>query len=416
MGTQMTRQAIETSAGNAVAGLLNLTKLLTVHVAKDVTEGDLLGKTSFWGQQSGSGPTILRRSIDWANGHTKSKGTSDLVQIGTRYGGLVDLWPCSTKLWKALFAPMVKLLRLALHKQVSMAVSSGAPSLLVLHSRLVAAVVLNGFEHSRLVEKHQDRDGILKDKELEESSLKNAGRLSLVSFPPQGSQPAQTVLAICVPDSGIVKYDPVFRRNWLELIDLVNLKIRVTQQVLQGTAGQSISPVVALQRVKAECARLGLDAMISDVRDRLTFKQTFVGSTRTKAAYKSSSRYKEQISSHCKTTLAPLLQKDRSRSDRFKAGPQVVEQVLQAVQARLEHTWRAVDRVQDAALWELRVIEELEEMRLLPRSHATFQSWSNWVLGLSAGTDIFYAAAGSQRNKRTDFALLDGQNLFLQFF
>ncbi|CAO1620158.1 unnamed protein product [Sympodiomycopsis kandeliae] len=245
----------------------------------------------------------------------------------------------------------------------------------------VAAVVLNGFEHSRLVEKRQHRAGALRDKELQESSLMDAGRLSLVSFPPQGGNSAQTVLTICLPDAGVVKYDPVLRRNWLELIDLVNLQIRVAQQVLQGAAGQDVSVVQVLQKhedqgdVLKEAGTQGAECQAL---------QDCLGTSAAKIP---------------RSTWPHLCWSN------------VVEQVLAEIEAKLEYTWRAVDRSQDAALWKLRVIEELEEMRLLPRRCQTFESWSSWISGLKAGTDVFASAVASQKNERTAIAAAEASEL-----
>ncbi|CAO1636964.1 unnamed protein product [Sympodiomycopsis kandeliae] len=396
-GTTMSEDALRSMASHAVAGLWGLAyrSVLTIHVERNITVGDLTGKTTFWGALSGSGPTIYRKSIDWANARQDSNGTRDTEEIAKRYGGFVNLWPCSRKHWKAHLSVLARRLKRFLSSQANAAASVGAHTLLVLISRQVAAIV-SGFETSRFVEKYQGQKGVFQDKKFRRPGLQDAGVVGVVSLSADTQGSRREVISICLPDPGVIKYDPAFRSDWLELIDLLNLKVRLAQTILQA-ASLETSPVALMQAIESTCRSIGLQGLIDDLRERLTHDQHQVFSERAK-----SPRSKRQRNNTAPGMAA--IQQDRARPNRLLAGPQVIEQALGAFNQRLDHTGRQVDSSEDRDLWEYRVMEELKEMRLVPKGCTTLGGWQTWVHGLRPDQDLSYTAMGSYRNIRTGYS------------
>lgn len=219
-----------------------------------------------------------------------------------------------------------------------------APAALAKHRRLPVLLVLQSFEVGRVARfgweaspwitaaisaSEQDATGTKRAKHKPEV-VESAGQLSIVAI--SGDQESVQALAISCPHPGVVKYDPLVRREWLELIDLVCLKTRVAETILRKVAGSAFQYPALLGEVTAACTANGLEAALVDAKQRLQHKVTRATSLRRisnaapavpkrKAVHDDDDDNDTALLATSTTTIGiGYIHADRAPADRFKAG------------------------------------------------------------------------------------------------
>lgn len=149
VGTLLGPAGLRQATINAAAGPTTMAdrRLLKMYIGSDVTLGDCRGRTTVWGSTAGSGTTVLRHSIDWAN-FRGLPASDDILVIGRNWGGFHDLWPVSVKRPWALTAAAAKGCRTLVSIPAVVAKHHSIPTLLVLHSLEVCQVARHGWEAS----------------------------------------------------------------------------------------------------------------------------------------------------------------------------------------------------------------------------------------------------------------------------
>lgn len=201
-----------------------------LQLATDITLGDCLARSTFWGTLAGSGPKVIREALDWAQGESQRPGTDDLEELAQRYGGMVDVWPVSA------FHPDILFVRTA--RFVADIADLVSPDLLIVHSAKSYLLLKDGaFSHGKSA--FRDRfsgpnvsptsDQVWKSLPDKRFVLR-AGELSLVNVGNQVSIPA-----MATPDFGVVKYDPAFRVGFLRLAHFLALKQMLLRAAVQDS-------------------------------------------------------------------------------------------------------------------------------------------------------------------------------------
>lgn len=333
-----------------------------LHLAKDITLDNCIGKSTFWGPFAGSGPIIIRLALEWAEDR-RLAASDDGRHIAAHYGGMVDVWPLTA------FHPDALLPRMA--RFIAELADLLVRDLLVAHSAKVNVLLKDG-AFSRGKSALLDRfagaaaspTSPTSDKLWEGLPAKRfilcAGDVSLVR---SGSH--HDVPAMATPDFGVVKYEPAFRVGYLRLARLLALKHLALRAAIQAAKAKadSSSGRAAVKLCNDLCEQTGLAAAITTARKALSRQLSLVGSMRNLKRYASEGPLSLRTQEQRKTLGSNLAAWNREAAVLVPAD-QDADAILSPMRAALVEGLDLNDDDDDV---DAALLDELRAARLLPK-------------------------------------------------
>ncbi|CAO1629279.1 unnamed protein product [Sympodiomycopsis kandeliae] len=245
-----------------------------------------------------------------------------------------------------------------------------------------------------LVKSAQDADdwSDRKWESLHGDVLEHAGEVDIIQLT------TTSALAITCFDAGLVKYGPYWRLQLLELLDLVNLKIRIAEALLLKNPSQFYE---VKKQVEDVSTATGLQAAIDSAKQSLSQERSLVLSIRSIQGFMRSEAAKSpEVQAHRVAAGKALVSANAKRPKTTSPRDEQLTGILSQLDGRLYP-----GRDEDSSVKRVRLSEEaesqarfaeLQKLNWVPKDCNTLEEWIVWFNNLPNDVCIWRKAVGSR--------------------